>query len=162
MARPPVSRADHGFTLVELVTVMIMLGILAVFAMPNLDVARGFDATSFRDRTAASLRFAQKSAVAKRRMVCARVAPGSLTLSADASFAAGTCANALAGPDGQNPAATAPSATVTLTAVPAGPLYFQPSGAVTSDTAGKWPTDYTLTVTGEAAITVNGETGYVD
>jgi MSHA pilin protein MshC len=162
MAGPLAGYTSRGFTLVELVTVMIMLGILAVFAMPNLDVARGFDATSFHDRVAASLRFAQKSAVAKRRMVCATVVPASLTLSADASFGAGTCANALAGPDGKNPAATAPSATVTLTAVPAGPLYFQPSGAVTSDTAGKWSTDYTLTVTGETAITVNGATGYVD
>jgi MSHA pilin protein MshC len=162
MTRPLAGRASHGFTLVELVTVMILLGILAVFAMPNLDVARGFDATSFRDRVAASLRFAQKSAVARRRMLCATVAPASLTLSADASFGAGTCANAVAGPDGKNPAATAPSATVTLTAVPAGPLYFQPSGVVTSDTAGKVPTNYALTVTGQAVIYVNGATGYVD
>jgi MSHA pilin protein MshC len=141
---------------------MIMLGILAVFAMPNLDVARGFDATGFRDRVAASLRYAQKSAVARRRMVCATVAPDSLTLNAAASFGAGVCANAMAGPDGLTPAATAPSATVTLTSVPAGPLYFQPSGAVTSDAAGTAPTNFALTVTGQAVITVNGATGYVD
>jgi MSHA pilin protein MshC len=153
--------ASRGFTMIELITVMILIGILAVVAMPNLNVAEGFGATSFNDRVAASLRFAQKSAVAHRRMVCATVAAGSLKLTVDASFGAGTCTNTLAGPDGANPAALAPAA-VTLTALPAGPLYFQPSGAVTSDAAGTAPVSFTLTVTGQTPITVNGTTGYVD
>lgn len=159
MAGPRIGR---GFTLVELVTIMILLGILAVFVAPRLDVARGFDATSFRDQVAASLRFAQKSAVAKRRMVCATVAASRLTLAADAGFGDGNCAVGLTGPDGKAPAATAPAGTVTLAAVPAGPLYFQPSGSVTSDAAGTTPTTYTLTVTGQTPITVNGATGYVN
>lgn len=156
------ARASQGFTLVELVTILILIGILAVVALPNLDQAQGFGATSFNDRVAASLRFAQKSAVAKRRMVCATVAPGSLTLGVDGSFGAGNCAVAMAGPDGVNPAATSPSANVVLAAVPAGPLHFQPSGAVTSDAAGLVQTTYVLTVTGQAPITVNGATGHVD
>jgi MSHA pilin protein MshC len=152
----------HGFTMVELITVITLIGILAVVAMPNLNVTEGYGATSFHDRVAASLRFAQKSAVAKRRLVCASVAADRLTLKVDASFGAGTCANALAGPDGAKPAALSPVATVTLAAAPAGPLYFQPSGAVASDAAGTAPTNYTLTVTGQTPITVNGATGYVD
>lgn len=155
------ARADCGFTLVELVTIMILIGILAVVALPNLTQTQGFGATSFRDRVAASLRYAQKSAVAKRRMVCAAVAPGSLTLTVDGSFGAGNCAVAMTGPDGAMPAATAP-ANVTLSAAPAGPLHFQPSGAVTSDAAGLLQATYVLTVTGQAPITVNGATGYVD
>jgi MSHA pilin protein MshC len=155
-------RAGRGFTLVELITVMILLGILAVVAMPNLNTAQGFNATSFRDRTAASLRFAQKSAVAKRRMVCATVTAGALALSVNAAFGAASCTNAMAGPDGQSPAALSPSSNVTLASAPAGPLYFQPSGAVTSDAAGTAPTTFILTVTDQAPITVNGATGYVD
>ena len=155
-------RANRGFTMIELITVIILIGILAVVAMPNLNQAQGFSATSFNDRVAASLRFAQKSAVAKRRLVCASVAADRLTLKVDASFGAGTCVNALAGPDGANPAALSPAANVTLAAAPAGPLYFQPSGAVASDAAGTAPTNYTLTVTGQTPITVNGATGYVD
>lgn len=154
--------AGGGFTLVELITVMILLGILAVVALPNLNQAQGFGATSFNDRVAASLRFAQKSAVAHRRMVCATVAADRLTLTIATAFGDVACPNALAGPDGANPAAVSPAANVTLTAVPAGPLYFQPSGAVTSDTAGTTPASFTLTVTGQAAVTVRGTTGYVD
>jgi len=153
--------ASRGFTLVELVTIMILIGILAVVALPRLNVAQDFGATSFRDRVAASLRYAQKSAVAKRRMVCATVTAGALTLTSAAAFGAGACANAMAGPDGANPAASAP-ANATLTAVPAGPLYFQPSGAVTSDAAGTTTANFTLTVTGQAPITVTGATGHVD
>lgn len=157
--RPP--PGSRGFTLVELITVLILIGILAVVALPRLDQAQGFGALGYRDRVAASLRFAQKSAVAHRRLVCATVAPGSLALTIDGSFAAGTCAVALAGPDGSNPAAVSPGAGVALAAAPAGPIYFQPSGAATSDAAGAVPTNFTLTVTGQAPITVNGATGYV-
>lgn len=157
-------RAFHGargFTMAELIAILVIIGILAFVALPRLDQSQGFGATSFRDRVAASLRFAQKSAVAKRRLVCATVAADRLTLAAAAVFPATACANGMNGPDGANPAALSPSASVTLTAAPAGPLYFQPSGSVTSDTAGATPTNFTLTVTGQAAIAVNGATGHV-
>jgi MSHA pilin protein MshC len=95
-------------------------------------------------------------------MVCATAAADHLSLTVATAFGAGACATVLAGPDGANPAAVAPAANVTLTALPAGPLYFQPSGAVTSDAAGATPANFTLTVTGQKAITVNGATGYVD
>jgi MSHA pilin protein MshC len=152
-------RADRGFTLVELVTIMILIGILAVVALPRFDFALEFRDTAFRDRVAASLRYAQKSAVAKRRMVCATVAANSLTLTVDAAFGAGTCANPMAGPDGANPAATATGAGFVAVV---GPLYFQPSGVVTSNAAGTTLANFTLTVSGQTPITVTGATGYVE
>jgi MSHA pilin protein MshC len=147
----------RGFTLVELVTILILVGILAVVALPNLQGVRDFGAVSFRDQVAANLRHAQKSAVAKRRLVCATVAgDGSrISLASAASFGAGACANVIA-----DPAAFSPSADVLL--APAGTtLFFQPSGAVTSDAGGTAIANFTLTVTGQAPITVTGATGHV-
>jgi prepilin-type N-terminal cleavage/methylation domain-containing protein len=154
--------ASRGFTLVELVTVMILIGILAVVALPNLDQSQGFGATSFRDRVAASLRFAQKSAVAKRRMVCATITPGALTLTSATGFGDANCPNAMPGPDGSNPAAVSPGAGVVLGVIPAGVLYFQPSGRLTSNAAGTAPVTVSVTVTGQAPIGIRGNTGYVD
>jgi MSHA pilin protein MshC len=159
MARP---RAGRGFTLVELITVMILLGILSVVVLPRLEQGAMFGAVSFRDRVASSLRYAQKTAVSHRRLVCGTVAADRLTLTVATAFGDAACANALAGSDGGQPAALSPNATVTLTAVPAGPLYFQPSGAVSSDGAGAVPTDFALTVTDQTAIAVNGATGHVE
>lgn len=62
-------RRSRGFTLVELVTIMIIVGILAVFAIPRMDTA-GYHAAQFHDQTVAALRFAQKTAVSHRRLVC--------------------------------------------------------------------------------------------
>ncbi|MBK6677958.1 MAG: prepilin-type N-terminal cleavage/methylation domain-containing protein [Rhodocyclaceae bacterium] len=152
----------RGFTLVELIAVLILLGILSFVALPRLQQTAGFDQLGFHDRVGAALRFAQKSAVAQRRLVCATVAPDRLALSVATAFGDVACANPMAGPAGANPAALAPSAATTLSAAPAGPLYFQPSGTVTSDGAGANPTDFVLSVTGQAPITVRGVTGLVD
>jgi MSHA pilin protein MshC len=157
---------SRGFTLVELVTVMILIGILAVVALPRLDQAGSFGAAAFRDRVAATLRYAQKSAVAKRRMVCATIAADRIALRVAGTFGATGCdagsgGYALPGPDGLDPAAVSSSADARL-ATPVGPLYFQPSGAATSDANGATVADFSLTVTGQTPITVNGATGYVN
>lgn len=157
MARP-----ERGFTMVELVTVLIILGILAVVALPRMDSGQLFREVGFRDQVAAALRHAQKTAVSHRRLVCATVAADQLTLAIAAANPASVCGSALAGPDGRQPAASSPSASINLSALPAGPLYFQPSGAVTSDGAGATPTDFALTVTNQTPISVLGVTGHVD
>ena len=60
----------RGFTLVELVTTIVVVGILAVAALPRMFDQNVFEARGFFDETQSLLRYAQKTAVAQRRTVC--------------------------------------------------------------------------------------------
>lgn len=153
---------ESGFTVIELVVVMIVLGVLAFVAIPKLSGSSEFRAAAFREEVRAALRYAQKSAVSHRRLVCAQLTATTVTLKiADANPAAACGSTTLIGPDGNSAYASSLDAT-NVTLSPAGTLHFQPSGMVTSDTAGTTPTDYSLTVTGMTAISVQGATGYVN
>ena len=66
---------ESGFTLVELVSVMILIGILAVFVMPRF-FDNTFSERGFYDGVKAAVQHARRTAVASRRFVCVRVAAG--------------------------------------------------------------------------------------
>jgi MSHA pilin protein MshC len=50
---------------------------------------------------------------------------------------------------------------IAITSAPSGTLYFQPDGRITSDGAGATAINATITVAGETALTLTGETGHV-
>lgn len=58
-------RAVRGFSVIELVTVLVLVGALAVFAVPRLNTA-GFSGYSFHEELLAAMRHAQKTATASR------------------------------------------------------------------------------------------------
>lgn len=154
-------RASRGFTLPELVAVLVLIAILAVTALPKLTGALSFRDDSFDDQIVAALRYAQKIAVSHRRLVCATVSATSVALTIASANPATSCSTVLPGFDGgTNSAAT--QGTTTAAISPGGPLYFQPSGRVTTDGAGTTTTTRSITIGGQAAITVIGETGRVD
>lgn len=154
--------SEAGFTLMELIVTMVVAGILAAVVLPKFGGQRGFDERGFRDQTAAALRYAQKSAIALRRPVCAIFGANQLTFRVGPASDAPAPANCdpdwaatLRGPDGSAAYILGAPAGVTYTAAPAR-IIFQPLGAVTASAS--------ISVSGlpaALAITVEQETGYV-
>jgi len=58
-----VMRVNSGFTLVELIMVILLIGVLAVYAAPKFDVSI-FEQNSFFIQAMSSIRYAQKQAIA--------------------------------------------------------------------------------------------------
>ena len=155
--------ALRGFTLIELIATMVILGVLAVVALPKLSGTAGFRQTAYHDEVVATLRYAQKTAISHRRLVCATVAASTVTLTVAATNPAVGCGTAtLNGPDGNSAYAVSLDPTnATSTIAPAGPIYFQSTGTATN--ASGVITDYTVTISGTPSvnIAVSGATGYV-
>jgi MSHA pilin protein MshC len=157
-------KKSDGFTLIELVMVIIIAGILAAVVAPRFFDANVFKSRGFADQVQASLRYAQKEAIAQHRNVCVAMTASTITLTiASLSGAASTCNTNLALPAGGN-FISAPSAAITLTLSPAAPATF------IFDALGK-PWDVLVTTpSAQKAITISGatnnivveaETGYV-
>ena len=94
-------RPQCGFTLIELVMVLVLLGILAVYAVPRMINTGDFYARGFHDQSLAYLRYAQKTAIAQRRTVCVTLSSSGISLSMASAAASNTCAATLPGPNGE-------------------------------------------------------------
>jgi MSHA pilin protein MshC len=162
----------RGFTLIELIMVIILLGVLSVFAAPRLFNSQDFYAKGFHDETMAYLRYAQKTAIAQRRTVCVTFGANSLTLAAalnapTAAAANADCASAattFSGPKGESPPKLEATGTVTYTAATPATLNFNFNGLgqPTTSAGVVLTAARTLQVNGaEKSITVEAETGYV-
>lgn len=157
---PAAPRGARGFTLIELVMVLIILGILAIFVLPRVTLTQGYDAVGYRHAVRATLEYARKSAVAERRNVRVQLVGSNLVLQIDnvgpESAGAGTYPRNLTLPapdrrcNGPTHQLCAPSG-VTLT----GPatLVFNPLGRPNAAA--------NYAITGEPTVIVEQETGHV-
>ena len=148
---------QRGFTMAELVAVMIIVAILAVFATSAFD-RRGFDAAGYADEVRTQLAYARQVAVAARREVRATIDSAGISLAMCADFACtGGHSVSVASPQGE---------AAYSRATPSGVALASSSSSIIFDAQGtpNLAADATLVVTGGGSntqIVVEAGTGYV-
>jgi MSHA pilin protein MshC len=149
-----------GFTMVEMVMVIVIIGIMGAVAAPRFFGTSVFQSRGYADQIKATLRYAQKTASAQSHFVCVTFSTSSVTLSYDATAPGGAHATAtcpgssMTSPSGQTPYVVTAPGGITLSGGTS--FYF--------DTMGKpsFATTQRIVVSGHAApVTVEAETGYV-
>lgn len=151
-----IHRRSEGFTNIEVVVVLVLVGILAAVAIPRFAERSAFDQRGFLDQTRAAIQYARKSAVAQRRNVCVTVSSGAVAVTrASIAGSAASCSTALLDPATGNALNLLAPTGVSLS--PATTLTFDGLGRLASPVGGA-----SITVSGMAApIAVERETGYV-
>jgi MSHA pilin protein MshC len=99
----------HGFSFVELILVLILVGILAATVIPRFFDSKTYDTRAYFDRTQAMLRYAQKIAIAENRNVYVRLDGSSIALCYDSG-----CATTVTAASGSNSGSSATKAACTI------------------------------------------------
>lgn len=143
--------ACRGFTLVELVLVLLIAGVLAAVAAPRMIDRGAFQARGAAAEVRTALRYAQKLAMSKNREVCIGLTATTLALTFNPTPVAGAaCSQPATRPGDNSPYVLNLPAGVTL--APAVGFRYDGGGRPSA-----WAT-YTI---GGNAVTVTRETGYV-
>jgi MSHA pilin protein MshC len=147
-----------GFSLIELIVVIIIVGILAATVAPRFFDSSVFQSRGFADQVQATLRYAQKEAIAQHRNVCVAITANDITLTiADLSGAGVACSLNLALPAGGNSISVPLNSGITLLTSPVAPPV-----SFNFDALGSTATAHAITFSGAPnSIVVEAETGYV-
>ncbi|WP_269143578.1 pilus assembly FimT family protein [Massilia phyllostachyos] len=167
-------RRQQGFTMIELVTVMVLIGVLAAIGIPRL---MGSDSTGtlvFGEQVVNAVRYAHKTAIARRRLVCATLSGKTVRLrmrEAPGLPAAGGAACALGIGVSDTEYDSTNNSTVAggggFAGAAAVALFFHPDGSITRDAAGTSPVGAADTLqimdggVAQRTIRMEGTTGYV-
>jgi MSHA pilin protein MshC len=148
---------SRGYTLIELVLVIIIAGILAMVAGPHFFDQATFYQRGHADTLAAALRLAQKTAVATDCPTQVTITSGAYAVAQQAA-SGNTCnpsdsswSTPVLGPDGTAVAGSAPAGVSTS---PTGAWVYSGSGALASAPS------TTITV-GTHTLSIDATTGYV-
>jgi MSHA pilin protein MshC len=153
----PHGPSQHGFTLVEVVMVIVVVGVLALVAIPRFASRSVYDVSGFAEDSRSILRFAQKTAIGEHLNVSVNLDATNqkLTVCYDTAY---PCASPVADPSGGSALTLTPASTVAFTTT-ATQLTYNWQGSPGG-------TGATLTVTpvgggSSISVTVDGNTGYV-
>ncbi len=109
----------RGFTVIELVTVIALIGILAFVAFSRMSSSEAFAHRTAADELAGAMRYAQKRAIAERAPVWVRLDTATATVRF-CRDAAAACAQPLNEPGAQSALVFRSPAAVTMTVQPSG------------------------------------------
>ena len=162
---------EDGFTLVELIVVMIVVGILAVAAMPRF-FDNVFDERGFHDAAKSAVQHARRVAVASRRYVCVTTTPGAaaagtVAISMDTNLPESNttpvnCAVPVALPSpGRGCAATNQVCAPNGVTLGGSSVFFDPLGRSVTSAKAVQAAALSITVTNQTPITIQPETGWV-
>ncbi len=151
-------RRELGFTIVELVAVMVITGIVAAIAAPRFVGVDAFHARGSYSTLVSALRYAQKTAIAQRRTVYATVNTSTRTVCLGYTS---NCSNAVIDPSTQAAYSKTLSSNVTITASTT-PIGFDGLGRPVPNATATF-TIQNAVVPSESTrtITIEAETGYV-
>jgi len=153
VARPRLP-AQSGFTLVELVLIIVMMGIIYAVAAPRFADRNAFDARGFHDASLAAMRYARQLAVGSGCDIEVSVTAAEVHLRQRASCRSGGFTLEVHDPSGQLGFVVTTPANVSIS--PTGTVRFNALGQASADTT------YTVNGGGESrSIQVVAETGFV-
>ena len=157
---------ERGFTLIELIMVIVILGVLAVFAAPRIINTDDFNARGFHDETLSLLRYAQKAAIAQRRTVCVAFTTNAVSLTMAKEPSTIDCStpapSGLTGPRGENPAAIpSTSRGVTFNGGAPGGFSFNGLGQPISTAGATLAAQTVIQINNADNVYVEAVTGYV-
>ena len=143
---------QRGFTIVELVMTIVIMGILAAVVGPRFFDRKVFDERLFFEETVSAVRYTQKLALASGCLTQVSLGAGGYHLRRAASCTSGVFSAEVQGPDGQTPFAN--------TEVPAGVSVSATNFPVVFDSLGR-PSSAANATIGAFTFSVTAETGLV-
>lgn len=146
---------ERGFTMVELITVMVLTGILVAVGAANLSGPQTFDAMGYFDSVRQAVQYGRRVAVSQRRNVCVNVSASGLSMTQASSAGSSACNVGVVDPATGSAFNLAVPTGIVLSGTS---LQFDAQGRQTSGAA------VTLSIIGDGltrVVTVENETGYV-